>query len=103
MYKYRLQTFPIAHNKIVSNLNESIIVVDSFNKIDSFNESFLKTFSLSEKINIYDDVEKFTHYLKTNCSPTADTKRIINTINDEKSTNSEYGEIDMLYLKRVFV
>ncbi|NLI57130.1 MAG: hypothetical protein GX387_01160 [Clostridium sp.] len=97
MYKYRfLNIVPIAHNKIVSNLNESIIVVDSFNKIDSFNESFLKTFSLSEKINIYDDVEKFTHYLKTNCSPTADTKRIINTINDEKSTNSEYGEIDML-------
>ena len=52
-------------------------MVDSFNKIDNFNESFLKTFPLAENINIYDDVENFTHYLKTNCSPTAEPKELL--------------------------
>ena len=35
-----LNIVPIAYRKIVSNLSESIIVVDSFNKIDNYNESF---------------------------------------------------------------
>src|SRR5690606_15627683 len=97
MYKYRfLNIVPIAYRKIVSNLSESIIVVDSFNKIDNYNESFLKTFPVAENINTYDDIKNFTHYLKSNCAPTAELERIINTINDEKSTNYEYGDIDML-------
>lgn len=98
MFKYRfLNIVPIAFKKIVSNLNESIVVVDSLNKIDNFNNSFSTTFSTTEKINIYDDIGKFTEYLKANCSLTTEAQRLIDVINDVKSTDSEYGEIDMLF------
>ncbi|MDQ2085413.1 histidine kinase N-terminal 7TM domain-containing protein [Herbivorax sp. ANBcel31] len=96
MFKYRfLNIVPIAFRKIVYNLNESIIVVDSLNRIDNFNKSFLDTFSTTQKIRIYDDIETFTKYLKSTVSLTAESEKLINAINDT-SAISESGQIDII-------
>ncbi len=96
VFRYRfLNIVPIAFRKIVHNLNESIIVVDSLNKIDNFNRSFSITFPGSEQIKIYDNVNKFLKNLKDNILPTAETEKLINSIKYETESNVS-GELILL-------
>lgn len=99
-FKYRfLNIVPIALRKIVQNLNESILVVDSVNKIDSFNKSFVYTFAGSDQIKIYDNINKFIKILKDNIIVSPETETLIRSIKYESKVNV-IGELTLLYPKR---
>lgn len=94
-FKYRfLNIVPIAFRKIVHNLNESIVVVDSMNRIDSFNKSFSITFQSPEPIKIYDNINKFVKNLKDNIVDTPETAKLIHAIKYETSS-SVSGELTL--------
>ncbi|MFZ5989934.1 MAG: histidine kinase N-terminal 7TM domain-containing protein [Bacillota bacterium] len=94
-FKYKfLNIVPIAFRKIVHNLNESIIVVDSLNKIDSFNKSFTSTFPGSEQIKIYDNISKFIKSLKENIINSPETDKLIHSIKYETISNVS-GELTL--------
>ncbi|TYQ15233.1 UNVERIFIED_CONTAM: signal transduction histidine kinase [Acetivibrio alkalicellulosi] len=96
VFRYRfLNIVPIAFRKIVHNLNESIVVVDSLNRIDSFNQSFLNTFCGTDEIKIYDNINKFVKNLKSNVMLTPEAEKLIYAIKHEQSI-SESGEINII-------
>ncbi|WP_083878898.1 sensor histidine kinase [Acetivibrio cellulolyticus] len=95
-FKYRfLNIVPIAFRKIVHNLNESIVVVDSLNKIDNYNKSFEITFSNNGQIKTYDNINKFIRTLKDNIIYTPETENLIRSIKSETQTNAT-GELTIL-------
>lgn len=94
-FKYRfLNIIPIAYRKIVHNLNQSIVVVDSTNRIDNFNKCFADTFSPEGQIKIYDNINKFIKHLKNNIVYSPETENLINAMRNENKTNSS-GELNM--------
>jgi len=65
-YKYRfLDIVPIALRRLVNNMNQAIVVVDSFNKIVDYNNSFLTTFKEIKSIKKNIDFEIIIKDLKT--------------------------------------
>ncbi|OPZ84353.1 MAG: Sensor histidine kinase DesK [Firmicutes bacterium ADurb.Bin419] len=95
-FKYRfLNIIPIAYRKIVHNLNESIVVVDSVNRIDNYNKSFGDTFSPDGQIKIYDNINKFIKSLKDNIAYSPETENLIKAMKSENKTNSS-GELNLL-------
>lgn len=92
-FKYRFMNIvPIAFKKIVHNLNELIVVVDSMNRIDNFNKSFENMFSLNGELKIYDNINKFIKVLKDNVVYTPDTENLIKSIKSETTVNAT-GEL----------
>ena len=92
-FKYRfLNIIPIAYRKIVHNLNQSIVVVDSTNRIDNFNKCFADTFSPEGQIKIYDNINKFIKHLKNNIVYSPETENLINAMRNENKTNSSGTE-----------
>lgn len=102
-FKFRfMNIMPIAYKKIVHNLNESIVVIDSLNRIDNYNISFENLFAKDSNFKIYDNIDKFICSLKNNILYTPEAKQLINWIKHEKDANTS-GELTVLTpVKRCF-
>lgn len=88
VFKYRfLNIVPIAFKKIIQNLQYSVVVIDSLNKIDSYNGSFISAFNIEDKIPIYEDINEFIKDLRKKIVSNTDTERIIQSIKYETNNN----------------
>lgn len=95
-FKYRFMNIvPIAFRKIVHNLNESIVVLDSLNKIDNYNKSFGNLFSSDGQLKIYDNINKFIRSLKDSIVYTPETEKLIRSIKSEINSNAT-GELTLM-------
>ena len=95
-FKYRFMNIvPIAFRKIVHNLNESIVVLDSLNKIDNYNKSFGNLFSSDGQLKIYDNINKFIRSLKDSIVYTPETEKLIRSIKSEINSNAS-GELTLM-------
>lgn len=102
-FKYRFMNIvPIAFRKIVHNLNESIVVVDSLNNIDNYNKSFGDLFTKGSQLKIYDNINKLIRSLKDDILYTPETEKLLKSIRHETNTNT-FGELTVLApVKRCF-
>lgn len=46
--------------KVFDNMNDAIIIINSFNKIIDFNKSFKRLFEMNCKLSVNDDIDKFS-------------------------------------------
>lgn len=94
-FRYRfLNIMPVALCKIFDNVNESIIVVDVFSKVISFNNVFKKTFSWLTKIENDCDINIFADSIKQSSQKDEETDRIIDTL-VQGSTVHVTGELNI--------
>ncbi len=64
-YKYRfLDVLPIVNSRLVDNMNQAIVVIDSFNKIVNYNKSFQTTFKTMKWLRKNTDMDVFLNELK---------------------------------------
>ncbi|NLL05714.1 MAG: hypothetical protein GX270_07995 [Clostridiaceae bacterium] len=95
-FKYRFMNIvPIAFRRIVHNLNESIVVIDSLNNIDNYNKSFEDYFAKNNQVKVYDNINKLIRSLKNDILYTPETEKLINSIKYEKTANTS-GELTVL-------
>ncbi|NLD47715.1 MAG: hypothetical protein GX660_11025 [Clostridiaceae bacterium] len=96
VFRFRfLNIVPIAFRKIIHNLNESIVVIDSINRIDNFNKSFVATFPGADKIKSYDNISRFIKILIDNIIITPETEKLMYSIKHETQKNVN-GELTLL-------
>lgn len=96
-FRYRfLNIVPIAFRKIVDNMKEAAVVVDAFNKIVNYNNSFEKIFIKSEQLKINDDISDFIEILKPDMKMGQDAEKIFFAINNVYTGNFT-GELNILF------
>jgi signal transduction histidine kinase len=80
-FKYRfLNIVPIALQKAVDNIKESIIVVDNFNKIIDYNNAFIKTFLSGRMIENSEDINDLLNKINKNIDKTKQTNKLLEAI-----------------------
>ena len=102
IYKYRfLNIKTIAVSKIVDNLIQAVIIVDTSNRIISFNHSFLNTFSYGAQIKDDESITLFGEFLQKNTDNNYSSRKVIEMIN---SDNYEVfnGELKLMKPERRF-
>jgi len=84
-FKYRfLDIVPIATKKAVDNMAEAIVIVDNFNKIVDFNNSFISIFLSEKTIKNNENIKKFISNIKQSLKKQDSSTEILNAI--------EYGD-----------
>ncbi|MCX7711815.1 MAG: histidine kinase [Clostridia bacterium] len=88
IYKYRfLNIKTIALNKIVNNLKQSVVIVDSFNKIISLNRSFSEAFPDGIQSKEDQRVLHLNEHLKERIDPNEEGQKILEAINSNQCIN----------------
>ncbi len=91
-YKYRfLDVLPIVNSRLVDNMNQAIVVIDSFNKIVNYNKSFQTTFNTMKWLRKNTDIDVFLNELKKTIS-NADNNIVMENLRDKNCLNFK-GEI----------
>ncbi len=91
-FKYKfLNIVPIANKRLVENMQEAAMVVDSLNRINIVNRSFMETFGSITSFESFVDVKVFLKSLRSHVVMTESSKNIINSIKNctNKSISGE--------------
>ncbi len=92
-YKYRfLDVLPIVNSRLVDNMNQAIVVIDSFNKIVNYNKAFQTTFKTMNWLRKNTELDVFLDELKKNISNDAFNKIAMDNLKDINCLNFK-GEI----------
>jgi signal transduction histidine kinase len=90
VYKYRfLDISQGAFKKVFINLHDSILIIDNYNYIVNFNDSFIKNFGY---YNINDSIASFIKKLEKAILITEESKRILKCIEFGSTNSTEIGE-----------
>ncbi|TYQ16591.1 UNVERIFIED_CONTAM: histidine kinase [Acetivibrio alkalicellulosi] len=99
-YKYNfLEILPLAHHKVIDNLNDAIIVIDKDNKIASINESYYHQFPNDPKLNEGDEIIRFINIIISKLEPDTQAKKLVDAVENGVSSNIK-GE---LYFDKKYV
>ena len=92
-YKYRfLDVLPIVNSRLVDNMNQAIVVIDSFNTIVNYNKLFQTTFKTMNWLRKNTDIDVFLNELKKTISNDDNNNIAIENLKD-KNCLSFKGEI----------
>lgn len=90
VYKYRfLDINQGAFKKVFANLHDSILIIDNYNRINNFNDSFVKNFG---QYAINDSTALFVKKLKNTIMINEESERILNSIQFGGENSIEKGE-----------
>ncbi|MCX7710974.1 MAG: histidine kinase [Clostridia bacterium] len=88
IYKYRfLNIKTVALNKIVNNLKQSVVIVDNFNNIVSFNQSFLEVFPNGTRAKDGENIFQLNEYLKEQIEQNEESQKILEAIGSNQCTS----------------
>ncbi len=90
VYKYRFMDIsPGAFKKVFASLHDSILIIDNYNCIANFNNSFIENFG---HYTINNSVSVFVKKIKNVILITEESKRILNCIEFGSANSIEIGE-----------
>ncbi len=101
-YKYKLlEILPLAHHKVIDNLNDAIIVIDKDNKIASINQAYYHHFPNDPQLTEGDEIIHFINNIISKLEPDAQAKMLVDAVENGVSSSIK-GELYLYNDKKYY-